>query len=72
MNGADQTQIGPAEHGHEMRCREGKDEVIAHVFHGFGHHLDQITVVLDASGRAAIGPACEQEEQEKSGNETAI
>ncbi len=72
MHRADKAEVRPAEHRHEMRSGEGEHEVIAHVLHALGHHLDQVAVRPDLAGRAAIGPAGQQEQQEEGGDEAAV
>ncbi|QYU69628.1 alpha/beta hydrolase fold domain-containing protein [Leptolyngbya sp. 15MV] len=57
---------------HEVRRGESEDEIIGHVAHRIGHHLDQAAVVGDRPCRLAVGPASQEEEQEESGDEALV
>ena len=48
-----------------MRRRKSQDEVITHILHAFGHHVDQITMIFDRSGFLPISPTRREEEDEE-------
>ena len=55
-----------------MRCGKGKDEVIAHILHAFGHHIHQIAVILNHADRASISPTGKQEEEKERADQALI
>ncbi len=71
MHRRDQSEIGPAEHRHEMGRRKGQHQIIAHVLHRLGHHVYQVAVIVDRVGGCAIGPARSKEQNQEARHQRA-
>ena len=67
-----EAQARPCKHGDKVRGGESQHEVVGEVFHGIGHHTDEVAMIFDAAGSFAVSPAGKQEEQKKRRDQALI